>query len=189
MDSIAPSFISKVAAMATKIEPESEQATANEAQGGGYSILSRILWQLLFGLIYYFMIVHRYPKLDNKEPNDKVRDFTAMNEVTATCHTSMANCLLSFCCTGPRAAHTFAKTEVLDYWISVVLMSVFPCCTLFVVNSCTELNTKLGGKPRECCMSAICAFCCTCCVVAQDAGALDMIMETSTGDMFCSQSV
>merc|ERR1712096_400889 len=87
----------------------------------------------------------------------------------------------AFFCPGPRAAHTFHSTGVVGYWPSLIFMSCCPCCTLFAANSITELNVTLGGEKRNCCMSCLCSFFCSCCVIAQDAATLDMITGMETG--------
>merc|ERR1719337_292085 len=92
----------------------------------------------------------------------------------------MSNLFLSWCCTGPRAAHTFYTTIGFNYWAGCFLTSLFPCCTLWYFNSFTDLNERLGGEKRSAVMGLICACCCSCCVIAQDAEALDKITGART---------
>jgi hypothetical protein len=151
------------------------------SQGGAGS---RILFQLLFGVLYYFLIVSKYPTLEPEAAkNPKAAELQEKNPVMATFggDTTLANCFLSFCCSGPRAAHTFHSTGILSYWFGLVLMTCFPCCTLFAVNSFTELNVKLGGEKAGIIQSCVCAFCCNCCVIAQDAESLDLMTGAKTG--------
>jgi len=157
-------------------EPQQQQ------QASGNSAFERAFWQIIFGIIYYYVIVKHYPKMTEKhQPNDKSRELQEKNEVEATCHTSCPNLFLSWCCTGPRAAHTLYTTGVQEnYGLGLVLMSCVPCCTLAYYNSYSELNEKLGGEKRGILQSLLCAFCCTCCVVAQDAQSLDYIMDVQT---------
>merc|ERR1719198_2517917 len=93
---------------------------------------------------------------------------------------SAPNCMLSWCCTGPRAAHTFHSIGLMNYWVGLILMSCCPCCTLMYTNGCTDMNVRLGGSKQNPLEAAICAWCCTCCLVAQDAQSLDYVtgMET-----------
>jgi len=140
----------------------------------------RIVVQLVFGIVYFFLVVSKYPSLDGRLPNDAAKDLQKMNAVDATCQSQLPNICLAMCCTGPRAAHTFDKTDVLAYWPSCILMVLFPCCTLFVMNAFTDLNEKLGGERQDACTAALCAFCCSCCLVAQDAESLDLIMDVET---------
>lgn len=156
--------------------PPPEESAAEEAGGS-----SRYIIQLLFGLIYYFIIVRHYPDLDGKEPSEAAKDLQGRNEVSALFEISWKTCLLSCCCTGPRAAHTFAKTETMWYCPGLFLMTMFPCCTLMGVNSCTDMNEKVGGQRRNIVMSCLCALFCSCCVVAQDAEALDLTHGVETG--------
>mmetsp|Transcript_38952 Transcript_38952/g.72319 ORF Transcript_38952/g.72319 Transcript_38952/m.72319 type:complete len:99 (-) Transcript_38952:66-362(-) len=90
---------------------------------------------------------------------------------------------MSWLCSGPRAAHTFYSTGISDYWCSLFGMSLFPCCVLCVANSFTDLNEKLGGQKRGLLMSCLCSYCCSCCVIAQDAESLDLSTGVRTG--FC----
>lgn len=169
-------LVSKVENTIRKQEP-----AAKEGEAYSYtSMMTRIFYQLLFGLVYYFLIVQNYPELPLKTPSEEVMKFQELDEVRATFQSSWKNVVLSWCCTGPRAAHTFATVGVFNYWLGIVLMSIFPCCTLFAMNSFSELNEKLGGKQRGILMSALCSFCCLCCVVTQDAESLDMICNVKT---------
>jgi len=158
-------------------DPKVQKAPAQSGIGLG----ERIVIQLLFGILYYYLIVEKYPKLDGLKPTEAAIKLQDLDEVSATLHTSLPNCLLSWCCTGPRAAHTFHSTGVLDYWPSCILMSLVPCCTLWAVNSFTDLNEKLGGVKKNLFVGALCACCCSCCVVAQDAQSLDLITGMETG--------
>lgn len=155
--------------------PKEEEA----ASGGSWGV--RIVLQLLFGLLYYSIIVSKYPVLKDAAPTPAAVELQKENEVMATLKTSPPNCLLALCCSGPRAAHTFHATGVMNYWLGLILMTFFPCCTLWGTNSCTNLNETLGGEKRNPVMGCACAFFCSCCVIAQDAEALDMISGYQTG--------
>lgn len=178
-----PHFLQRL--MSTKTakgaQPPPEGVGEETAETGGGSSTTRMLVQLLFGVIYYFIIVSKYPELGAKEASQSAKDLLEKNEVMALMDVSPKNCVLSCCCTGPRAAHTFAKTGTMNYWLGLLLMSCFPCCTLMGVNSCTDMNEKMGGTRRNIIMSCLCALCCSCCVVAQDAEALDLTSGVRTG--------
>jgi len=167
-----------------KIEQNPQAQQTERSSGMSYG--ERVIMQLIFGVLYYFLIVSHYPKLDDVTSGGKVdeaKKLQELDELSATLAVSYPNCFLSFCCTGPRAAHTFHSTGILDYWAGCVLMSCCPCITLWIVNSFTELNERLQGEKRNFCMGAICACFCTCCVVAQDAQSLDYLTGMDTG--FC----
>jgi len=184
---------------AKKVQQNPQAQQAEGSSGMSYS--ERVIMQLIFGVLYYFLIVSHYPKLDDvaggfpitdakkiQEAKNKfnwvgAKKIQDLDEVSATLEVNLPNCILSFCCTGPRAAHTFHSTGIMNYWAGCVLMSCCPCITLWIVNSFTELNIRLRGEKRNFCMGAICACFCTCCVVAQDAQALDYLTGMDTG--FC----
>jgi len=147
---------------------------------GSGSWLDRILLQLLFGGLYYYLIVSKYPMLDSVKPTTEAIKLQELDELTATFETSIPNCLLSWCCTGPRAAHTFHSAGVLNFWPGCILMSLFPCCMLWWANSCTDLKELLGGAKKNCCVGALSACFCSCCLVAQDAQSLDQITGSET---------
>jgi len=147
---------------------------------GSGSWLDRILLQLLFGGLYYYLIVSKYPMLDSVKPTTEAIKLQELDELTATFETSIPNCLLSWCCTGPRAAHTFHSAGVLNFWPGCILMSLFPCCMLWWANSCTDLKEMLGGPKKNCCVGALSACFCSCCLVAQDAQSLDLITGSET---------
>jgi len=160
------------------------QAHPDEGKEGGAvsggTWVSRIAVQFLFGVIYYFLIVAKYPKLDGLQPTPEAIKLQSENEVSATLEASFPNCFFSWCCSGPRAAHTFHSTGVLDFWPGCVAMSLCPCCTLWLVNSFTDLNAKLGGVRQNIFMGLVCACCCSCCLISQDAESLDMITGAKT---------
>lgn len=155
--------------------------TQQQEQEGSNNWVERTMFQLIFGVAYYFLIVSKYPMLDGAKPTPEAIKIQELDELSALFESSMPNCLLSWCCTGPRAAHTFHSAGVLDYWPGCILMSCFPCCTLWIVNSFTDLNERLGGEKRNFCIGALCACFCSCCIVAQDAQSLDHITGMETG--------
>merc|ERR1712232_1154729 len=102
------------------------------------------------------------------------------NEILAVCDATCPVNFHSFCCSGPRAAHTFNSAGVMGYWPGCILMSLFPCCVLWLTNSFTNLNEKLGGKRDNWFKGCVCAMCCSCCMIAKDAQTLDMITGHKT---------
>jgi hypothetical protein len=163
----------------TKQDPD--RILVHEERTGAGKNMGRILIQLVFGLLYYFCVITKYPKLNGSVIPDSAKELQNKNEVSAVCEATCSNNCLSCCCSGPRAAHTFHATGILDYWPGCVLMSLLPCCTLWIVNSCTELNEKLGGKQDSCCKAGLCSCFCSCCMIAKDAQTLDLITGFETG--------
>lgn len=142
---------------------------------------SRIGLQLLFGVIYFLLIVRYYPQLPlNQRPPQEAVDIQKMNPIAAMFNARPKIVFCSFCCPGPRAAHTYDSTGVMDYWFGLCCMSFFPCCTLWVTNSATDLNPRLGGDQMSVVGGCLASMCCSCCLIAQDAQALDYAtgMET-----------
>lgn len=143
--------------------------------------VDRIFVQLIFAVLYYIIIVKQYPILDGRPDNHAARQLQRLNAIEATCLTSCANLLFSYCCSGPRAAHTFHSVGLMEYVPATLLMIFFPCCTLFYMNHCTDLNVRLGGEQQSCCGACLCSFFCSCCLIAQDAESLDRITGAKTG--------
>jgi len=164
-------------------QPTEPPTAKDVAQGAGSSAwISRVIVQLVFGVAYYYLIVRHYPKLmTHQTPNIEVITLQEKSEVAAVCSTSWPNLFHSFCCSGPRAAHTFHSVGIMSYWLGFLLMTCCPCCTLFLANSFTDLNARLGGEARDPFMSFICACFCSCCVIAQDAESLDLMSNLQTG--------
>jgi len=160
--------------------PGAFEVSGEEAQAEKSSQIFRIGVQCFWGVIYYILVVRKYPQMHNEEPNERAIEIQDQNEVSATLDVSVSNFILAWVCPGPRGAHTFHSVGVMNYWLGCILMSVFPCCTLWYTNSCTDLNEKLGGDKRSCIMSCLCAFCCHQCVIAQDAESLDAMSGTNT---------
>lgn len=177
----APAQHGVFAGIVQKVEAirQNPQAQQQEREGGdGWS--TRIFLQILFGVIYYFLVLSKYPMLDGFKPTEEAQAIQKKNAVEALFDVSAHNLVLSWCCTGPRAAHTFHSTDILNYWPSLFLMSCFPCCTLAMVNGFTELNERLGGEKQNIFEALLCACCCSCCIVAQDAQTLDVITGMDT---------
>jgi len=140
--------------------------------------------QLLFAVLYYFVVVSKYPEWMG--PTSMSARLQSDQPPCATLNTSPTNCLLSWLCPQARAAHTFDKTRTLDYWLGLLAMFCCPFCTLCYANSCTDLNAKLGGERANLVMSCLCTWCCSPCVIAQDAESLDEATRVETG--FCGVS-
>jgi hypothetical protein len=171
-----------MSALAQKVKMVRQNPQEQKAeQEGGSGFLQRMVMQIIFGVVYYFIVVTKYPKLDecieNKMGNDKARELQQMDPVSATFSSKMRApaFLCSWACTGPRAAHTFHSTGLMNYWVGLVLMSCFPCCTLWFTNSFCDLNVRLQGEKQDPLSGCLCAWCCSCCMVAQDAQSLDYI--------------
>jgi hypothetical protein len=160
-----------------------EQAEEEAEAGTGFFWL----FQILFGVVYYFMVVSKYPTVkEGTGPiDDRAKLLQDKNELMAIGEVSATNCVLSFCCPVARASHTFHSTETLNYWVSCCIMTLFPgwgpCCALFLANSCTPMNRKLGGEERGVLMGLVCSWFCSCCVIAQDAESMDLIVGRKTG--------
>jgi hypothetical protein len=165
----------------TKVQQDPQ--VQRQEQEGGSGWMQRVLAQLIYGVIYYFIVVTKYVSIEDMPDQGqtpgraKAVQMQNMNACAATFSSkqSAPNFFCSWCCTGPRAAHTFHSTGLLNYWLGLVLMSCFPCCTLWVTNSFSDLNLRLGGdkmNPFTGCFFA-CLF--PCCLVAQDAQSLDYL--------------
>jgi len=164
-----------------------QNSEQKEGGGAGSSAASRFIVQLIYGAIYYCLVVTKYPDLTPNDDKSKAADIQSKSECQAMFSASCTNIFLSWCCTGPRAAHTFDKTGVLNYWIGLLAMTFCPCPTLCWANAFTDLNEKLGGEPRDMGKACCCALFCGCCVVAQDAQALDDITSVHVGCCGVSQ--
>merc|ERR1712232_1265762 len=122
---------------------------------------------IIFGLLYS-RVVGQYPPL--VVPNKA--SARVQNRGLFDCPLGW-NCFISYVFLGPRAAMTFDKVGVLNYWLGCCLMLIFPCCTLCYTNYATELHVKLGGEPRSCPACCLLACFCPCCLVLKDADSLD----------------
>lgn len=138
--------------------------------------------QLAFGILYYITIMRKYPRMPKDfEPTDESTKLQSMDALDGARRTTCSNRFLSVVCCASRAAHTFHQTGVFDFWPSCILMSLFPCCTLFVVSSFTDLDNRLGGERRGIFSSFYGACCCFFCLLAKHAQSLDIIANARTG--------
>mmetsp|Transcript_112562 Transcript_112562/g.205048 ORF Transcript_112562/g.205048 Transcript_112562/m.205048 type:complete len:387 (-) Transcript_112562:223-1383(-) len=141
--------------------------------------------QILLGIIYAIVIMRYYPNMSpiRRKPPQAAIDMARGGPVVPflRCQVSPQICLCSFCAWGARAAHTFHSVRIMNYWLALIFMSTLPCCTQFLCISCTELNTRLGGVEMNLCESCLCSSCCFCCMIAQEAQTLDMLMGVEVG--------
>lgn len=149
--------------------------------GGAISHAVRVLMQIFFGVMYFLLIVRYYPQLPpNARPPQQAVDIQKMNPIVATFNVSPKIFLCSYMCPGPRAAHTYESSGIMNYWMGLICMSCFPCCTLFLANTVTDLNPRLGGDQMSFVGGCLASFFCSCCLIAQDAQALDYVSGVDT---------
>jgi hypothetical protein len=152
-----------------------------QAKAGAICWATKLFLQLLFGLCYYFFVAVKYPQLPkNARSTQYCKAFQDKNEVFALGDASSANLFHSFCCTGPRMAHTFSSLDTMGYWPGLCLGSLCPCFLLWGMTQFTDKDDRLGGEKRSCPTAFLCSFLCSCCVVSKDAGALDLMSGTQT---------
>lgn len=160
-------------------KPENKQwCDALSTQNQMLNNIGRIVVSLVIGAIYYVLIASKYPKL--KYPTDESKEMQSKSEITGLCESSLAICFCSCFCGSARAAHTFDATETCGYWPGLLLMTIFPCCTLMYTNGCTDMNEKLGGQKQSIVMACLCAFFCAPCLIAKDAQSLDYATGATT---------
>lgn len=169
---------------------EDPEVAQMEQEEEAMSFLISFLVQFIFGAVYWFTVVSQYPMITgDKDIPEKVKILQSKNEVTGLGEVTPSVCLMSFCCPAVRMSHNLHSTDTLNYWASLCVMTCFPglmCCAVFLSNSCTPMNEKLGGERREIILGLLCAWCCQCCVIAQDAESMDMIVGRQTG--ICSST-
>mmetsp|Transcript_51921 Transcript_51921/g.93363 ORF Transcript_51921/g.93363 Transcript_51921/m.93363 type:complete len:331 (+) Transcript_51921:52-1044(+) len=178
----------------SKQEPEEEDDSEEDEDGEdaiGFSPMHphfvrfnflRAFAQLVFGVVYFFLIVQHYPRAtpNGQIPAEAVQ-LQKLHPFAAAFQASPKILLCSFCCPGPRTAQTFEITGVMNYWISLVCASCFPCCTLFVASTVTDLHVRLGGQQMGALPGCLSACFCSWCMIAQDAESLDLMMGVRTG--------
>lgn len=162
-----------------KVAKDTEEGEVQEEGMGGYVV------QLIFAIFYYFLVVRNYPELERKGNREakgvnEARDLKHMMEPMAMVHASFPNCLTSFCCQPARAAHTFSVARIMPYWAGFISMLCCPCLTLCFVHAFGGLNEELEGHKSDPISSCLCSWCCSCCVIAQDAEALDALTDSKT---------
>jgi len=178
----APGVPVAKAAPGVPVAKAAPPAASPEEEGSGGSATGRFITQLIFGAFYYFFVVKNSERLPPGVIAGKAaRDFQSMDVFSATGNSSLVNILMGWCCSGPRAAHTFNSVGILNYWLGLVLMTCAPCCTLLWANTSTDYLEKLGGTKHSCIKAAVCSFLCSCCLITQDAEALDLILAQSKG--------
>lgn len=171
-------FIDNAKAIALKVEEKAAQRPAASGDGQTNNWI-RIFVQLIFGVIYYHLVVKVYPELPESK-NSEAEELQAIGEIKATFQTSCPNIFLALCCTGPRHAHTMYTTGVMEYVQGLILSTFCPCCLVWWAHSFTDMKDRLGGTRKDHFMGLLCACCCTCCSVAQDAQTLDALTGAQT---------
>merc|ERR1719440_513940 len=152
---------------------EDGDSAKTASRSGGLVYLG---WNLLSGVLFYFLIVQHYPSAGNVEPNDASKRLQNENALTATLQSSCSTILHSWCCAPARLSLTLATLGVLNYWVSLILSLLAPCCLLCAVNTFTDLNIKLGGQKQNFIAACLCSCCCSCCLISQDAESLDRML-------------
>eukprot|EP00929_Paragymnodinium_shiwhaense_P004669 TRINITY_DN10578_c0_g1_i1.p1 TRINITY_DN10578_c0_g1~~TRINITY_DN10578_c0_g1_i1.p1 ORF type:complete len:293 (-),score=42.32 TRINITY_DN10578_c0_g1_i1:233-1111(-) len=150
-----------------------------------------MLQMLAFGVFFYFIVVTKYRKLDsipNYEPPRAAQELMEMGVVGAFCscrpRVSINNCCLACCCGPARAALTYHAAGIVDYWPGLLLTLFCQPCMVFFMTAFTSLHRKLGGATPNPCTTCLCAWCCNCCMIAQEAQAVD---EATAQDVGCVQ--
>jgi hypothetical protein len=153
-----------------------------EVRSVGKALFTQVAVQLLFALIYFFMMVRHYPVLtsDSPPPSQEAIDVQKKNEIAGMMDASWTNLCLSCCCLPSRAAHTVHATNVCGFWPACLLVSVWPGLALCYFTTMTDLQAKLGGESKGCIRGCLCSCFCTCCVIAHDAHTLDLITGVPT---------
>merc|ERR1719189_1397115 len=80
--------------------------------------------QLLFGVLYHFLVVAKYP--DVRKATVGSQEVQEMGAISAMCQARVSTCLLAICCAPALVARTVAKTKVDNYWKALCLMTCFP---------------------------------------------------------------
>lgn len=150
------------------------QAQSQRSQSNG------IIAQLLYGVVFYFLVVSKYPMFSSAN-NSSTR---VMNESAVFRINVGAVCLQTFCCPSAILAHVMQATGVLNYWVALILGSLCPCCTLLGATHFLETGQKLGGQPKGFFPNCLEAVFCSCCVIAQSQDALDAATGVELG--YCS---
>jgi len=150
---------------------------------GGYG--TRILWQLIYGIIYYLIFVNGKPPQSNiyDNPNAEAKANFNKGPLLGCLDGGVTNCICAWACTAPHAGRTFHMTNTCSFFGGCIAMAFCPCITLFYMHACTRLEERLGGdrgKTNNPCLNGLCAAFCSCCVVAHDAGSLDLVYRQRT---------
>ncbi|CAK0859928.1 unnamed protein product, partial [Prorocentrum cordatum] len=150
---------------------ELEAAEEEEDQREGQRKRDSFILQLALAVVYYFAVVRKYRSLEAPPANLKSSQILDRYVCCAVWDVSPQNLLLSCYCMQSRAAHTFDKTGACAYWPSWLWMYICPCCAIcYLQNSVRQaMNASRVNPLSNCCSSTFCA----CCVVAQQAQALD----------------
>lgn len=142
-------------------------------------IIVRTLGGLIVGTVYYFRVVRGYPKLADVNQKDTAPYAHLLMSAHECEGCGMATSVVGCCalvCPAPRLAHTLHSAGKMNYWLGLVLGTFLQPCMVLYGSGCTSLRKDLGGDAAAnmVCHRNTCAFCCSCCVIAKQAQALDM---------------
>lgn len=167
------------------LDPKTQEKGGTGFFGGNGA---RILWQLIYGIIYYLIFVNNIPLVvDLDNPNQQAKDDFRRDALSGSLAGGIPNCICAWLCTAPHAGRTFHMTDTCGYFPSCIAMAFCPCITLFCMHACTPLEDRLGRNKEnektlgDFCLIGLCAAFCSCCVVANDARSLDLVYGQRTG--------
>lgn len=154
--------------------------------------IQEIILNIIIAIVYYVLIVNKYPPHtalpSAGHPNfENARRW--QNEVQGSQFgtvektfggVSMSNCLFALFCPYQRNAHTLNRSIGFNYWLGFFATMFCPCCTLWYQHTSTRVNEALAGEKRSCISGFFCAWCCSCCLIATDAEALDIAAGKET---------
>jgi len=143
-------------------------------------LIQLTMW-MVFGVLFYFVVVSKFPKsISDLSKSKDILKNNALNTTfsTACCKT---NFWLAWCCYPARQAMNFHVTGTMNYWPALVLSTALPCCMTWYARSCSPMLEQLGGEKANCCVGCMEACCCSCCVVTQHATAIDAAYGAETG--------
>ena len=153
--------------------------TTSRASGGGsiYQQYAYAIDQFIIGIVFYFLVQSKYPKLTSA-PNEDSRK--VMGEATCFRFGSGQRCFIGWCCPAAGIAHVLNATLEVNYWLALFVGSFYPGATTLYAISFTDMNVRLGGEKKSCFTGFWEGCCCACCTINQVNEALDECTRAKT---------
>lgn len=156
-------------------------------KGGGH--VFSLLVQFVIAVIYKQTVVNKLGRMDEAIARSSGQaggsDF---KYGIFDCCGNAEYCLYALCCPLARLGHTYHAAGVMEYWPAVFLVclmtTVVPCVTCcFLASLRSQLKRKFGITESPF-LDCLCWMWCSCCLVNQEARAVDDVMWVKVGCCF-----
>jgi len=124
--------------------------------------------QFILGVIFYLLVASKYQPRAGNEHSAQILEESPCCRIEPG-----AKCFLAWFCPAAQLAHACHQTRTCNYWAALCCSIWYPCTAAWCALSFTSMYPNLGAGKKNCCIGAIEAHFCGCCVIHQLVDAVD----------------